>query len=81
MRIISTDPRLILTANMSRSSVAVARRDISITASITTVARSRGPNAPCSTSAGSLARVRVAQPSQQTFKSWCSVVTTTVSGS
>jgi hypothetical protein len=69
LRIFSTDPRLIVTANMSPSSVSVARRDISITASITTVARNLGPNAPGSTPVGSSARVCVAQLSQQTFSS------------
>jgi hypothetical protein len=78
---LSIDPRLIAAANMSRTSIKVARRDMSIAASITTVARSLGPNAPGSTPAGSSARVWARQPGQQTLSSWCSVVTTTVSGS
>lgn len=77
----SIEPRLILAPNMSRSRVKVARRDISIAASITTVARNLGPNAPGSTPSGSSARVCVPQPGQETFNSRCSVVTTHVSGS
>jgi hypothetical protein len=55
--------------NMSASMSAVARRDMSIAASITTVARNRGPNAPRSTPAGSSARVCVPHTGHATCSS------------
>ena len=65
---------------MSASMSAVARRLISIAASITTVARNLGPNAPRSTPAGSSARVCVPHTRHATFSNSCSVVTTADAG-
>jgi len=69
LRIFSTDPVDSFAPNMSASTNAVARLDISIAASITTVARNRGPNAPRSTPAGSSARVCVPHAGHATFSS------------
>lgn len=78
---VSIEPTLILAPNMSPSSASVVRRLISITASVTIVARSPGPNAPCSTPAGGSARLWVPHPVQTTRSSRCPVVTTALSGS
>jgi hypothetical protein len=80
--IVSIAPLESATPNSSRASSVVSRRETRfLTASVTTAACSRGPNADRGTSRGSSARVRVAHAGQQTPCSRCSVTRTAVGGS
>ena len=79
--IASTDPVASSTPNSSRASSVVSRRETRFrTASVTTAACSRGPNAERGTLAGSSARVWVAHSGQQTACSRCSLTRTAIGG-
>ena len=79
--IASTDPVASSTPNSSRASSVVSRRETRLrTASVTTAACSRGPNAERGTLAGSSARVAAAHSGQQTRCSRCSLTRTAIGG-